>query len=325
LRDCPVRYELTVGSSIDPDFGPIIAFGAGRQPVEVRSDVALALPPLNAASARQLIEETRIDSVLKEEHGNPSWNLGTLARMLVRFSKLIVEQPWIRESEIDLAVSLTGIFARDPKIIVHADNVTAEELPKPAIKPYPTQYIRPWKTNTGIPVLIRPIRPEDEPLLANFHRKLSNTSVYLRYFQKVPLEARVSHQNLMYECFIDYGQEMALVADFHNTESREHEIWALGRLAKMPGAPEGEIDLLVSDEHQQEGLGTELLRRLIEVARDEKLERIGAKVLAENDAIRLLGRHFDFQVGPCTDPNAVFVFLDLRGLSSSGDETPTLL
>jgi acetyltransferase len=310
-------YELIVGSSVDPQFGPVILFGSGGQLVEVYRDRALALPPLNATLARRLMEQTHIFTALKGVRGRAPVDLDMLERVLVRFSRLILEQPWIKEIDINpLLASANGILALDARVVVHAADTVPEKLPKPAIRPYPTQYVGRWKTRIGTPVLIRPIRPEDEPLMVKFHKSLSNASVYLRYFHMVSLDARVAHETLIQGCFIDYDEEMALVADFQNPASGEHEILAVGRLTKMRGDPEAEVAVLVTDEHQREGLGTELVRRLIEVGRDEKLERVVAKILPENEGMRSIAQRLDFQIGMSTDPHTSMMFLDLQQVSS---------
>ncbi len=159
--------------------------------------------------------------------------------------------------------------------------------------------------------MIRPIRPEDEPLMAKFHETISDRSVYLRYFHMENLSSRVDHERLFQKCFIDYDREMALVADFHNPQTGEHEILGVARLTKMPGEREGEVAVLVSDAKQGQGLGTEFLRRLIEVARGEKLERIVANILPENLAMRSLAEHFSFVAAPGGDSDMLVGVLAL--------------
>ena len=313
-------YELILGSSIDPQFGPVILFGSGGQLVEVYRDRAIALPPLNSTLAQRLMEQTRVFTALKGVRGRAPADVDTLERVLVRFSKLIVEQPWIKEIEINpLLASAKGILALDARIVLHAADTVPEQLPKPAIRPYPTQYVGQWKTKIGTPVLIRPIRPEDEPLMVKFHKSLSRASVYLRYFHMVSLDARVAHARLMQQCFIDYDREMALVADFQDPSSGEHEIVAVARLTKARSEPEAEVAVVVTDAYQEVGLGTELMRPLIEVGCDEKLERIVAKILPENEAMRSLARHFSFRAEPAFEPEALTVVLDLQQVSSSCD------
>ena len=124
----------------------------------------------------------------------------------------------------------------------------------------------------GTAVTIRPIRPEDEPLMVKFHETLSERSVYLRYFHLMNLEQRIAHERLTRICFIDYDREMALVAERRNPETGESEILGVGRLMKIHGTNEGEVAVLVSDKWQGHGLGKELLARLLIVGADEKLD-----------------------------------------------------
>lgn len=305
-------YELILGSSVDPQFGPVILFGTGGQLVEVYRDRAIALPPLNATLARRLMEQTRIFTALQGVRGRRQVDMSQLERILIRFSKLLVEQPGVKEIDINpLLASPDGIIALDARIILFSGEIKDSQLPKPAIRPYPTRYGSSWKAKNGAQLLIRPIRPEDEPLMVKFHYCLSDTSVFLRYFHMMSLDARIAHARLTRQCFIDYDRDMALVADFHDPSSDQHEIWAVGRLTRIHGKPEAEVSVLVADSHQKEGVGTELVRRLIEIARDERLERIIANVLPENTGMTALGRHFNFQPVPTSDPELLTVVLNL--------------
>jgi acetyltransferase len=168
-----------------------------------------------------------------------------------------------------------------------------------------------------MPVVIRPIRPEDELLMVKFHGTLSEQSVYLRYFHMEKLDSRVAHDRLLRKCFIDYDREMALVADWQNPSTGEHEILAVGRMTKVPDACEAEVAVLVSDQAQKRGLGTELVRRLIEVARDEKLERIIAVVLPENYGMMALARSFHFTIRNSADSRVIVAVLSLAESTKS--------
>ena len=305
-------YELILGSSVDPNFGPVILFGSGGQLVEVYKDRALALPPLNATLAERLMEQTNIFGALKGVRGRAAIDIAELQRILVRFSQLLVDQPWIKEIDINPLLASPGkIVALDARIVTYPRDTDAARLSRPAIRPYPTRYIGRWTTKDGTPVMIRPIRPEDEPLMVKFHGTLSEQSVYLRYFHMEKLDSRVAHDRLLRKCFIDYDREMALVADRQDPSTGEHEILAVGRLTKEPGSREAEVAVLVSDRAQKQGLGAELVGRLIEVARDEKLERIIAVILPENYGMMALARHFQFTIRPNPDPSVVIAVLNL--------------
>ena len=195
-------YELILGSSADPQFGPVILFGSGGVMVEVYRDRALALPPLNTTLAQRLMEQTRIYSALRGVRGREPVDLPALEALLVRFSQLVMEQPWIKEVDINpLLASPKQLLALDARVVLHDSTVTPELLPRATIRPYPAQYICEWKLKDGTPVTIRPIRPEDEPLMVQFHMTLSERSVYLRYFCSLSLSTRVEHERLVRICW----------------------------------------------------------------------------------------------------------------------------
>ena len=289
-------YELIVGSSIDAQFGPVLLFGAGGQLVEVFKDRALALPPLNTTLARRMMERTRIFEALGGVRGRKAVDIAALEQLLVRFSNLVVEQPWIAEIDINpLLASPEQIVALDARVILHPLETAEEGLPRPAIRPYPAQYVLPWTMKDGTPVCIRPIRPEDEPLMVKFHETLSERSVYFRYFHMMNLSQRVAHERLTRICFIDYAREMALVVERKN-DAGDREIVAVGRLTKLPGTSYAEVAVLVSDRFQNLGIGAELLRRLIQVGGDEKLERIVADIMPENRAMQRIAKNVGFHL-----------------------------
>ncbi len=274
-------YELIVGSSLDPQFGPVLLFGAGGQLVEVFHDHALGLPPLTTVLARRMMERTRILTALKGVRGRPPVDLAALERLLVRFSQLVVEQPGIKEIDINPLLAAPGrLLALDARVVVHDATIADDRLPRLAIRPYPTQYVAPWTLRDGIQVLIRPIRPEDELLIARFHQTLSEQSVYLRYFSVSKLSFRTSHERLRRICFIDYDRELALVAELATPDGPA--IIGVGRIRKLRRTDAAEFALLISDPYQRLGLGTELLRQLLQVARDEGLHHVTGVVLAEN-------------------------------------------
>jgi len=299
-------YELILGSSIDPQFGPVLLFGMGGQLVEVFKDRALALPPLNSTLARRLMERTRIYTALKGVRGRPPVDLAVLEQLLVRFSQLVVEQRWIKEIDINpLLASPERLIALDARIVVHPLEVTAEQLPKLAIRPYPTQYVSPWTLKDGTEVLIRPIRPEDEPLLVRFHQTLSDRTVYMRYLHLMKLSQRVAHERLTRICFIDYDREMALVVEHKDPTSGEPQIIAVGRLKKVYGTRDAEFAILITDEFQARGLGGELLRRLIQVARDEGVRRIVADILPDNLPMQRVCENLGFRLSRSIDDPVV--------------------
>ena len=219
-------YELIIGSSLDSQFGPVILFGTGGQLVEVFKDRALALPPLNSTLALRMMEQTKIFKALKGVRGRKPVDLAALEELLVRFSQLVVEQPWIKEIDINpLLASPERLLALDARVVVHGPEMTEDKLPTAAIRPYPIHMVEEWTMKDGKPVMIRPIRPEDEPAMIKFHKKLSERSVYLRYFQPLKLTQRTAHERLTRICFIDYDREMALVAERQTGRRRAGDSW----------------------------------------------------------------------------------------------------
>jgi acetyltransferase len=305
-------YELILGSSEDPQFGPVLLFGSGGQLVEVFQDRSIGLPPLNTTLARRLMENTLIYKALKGVRGRPAVDLEALEQLLVRFSQLVAEQREIKEIDINpLLASSEGLLALDARVILRAE----QEPPVPlAIRPYPSQYI--WPFRDGI--TIRPIRPEDEPLVLEFHRHVSDYSVYLRYFHPIQYSARIAHERLVRLCFNDYDREIALVAE---RQDPEPHLLGISRLSKKHGLPqEAEFALLVADPYPRQGIGTELLTRLIQVARCEGIQRLAGEVLSENEGMRRLCRRLGFQLLPSPeDPGLLRATLDL----AAGAALPT--
>ncbi len=290
-------YELILGSSIDPQFGPVLLFGSGGQLVEVYRDRALALPPLNTTLARLMMEQTRVFSALQGVRGRPPVDLVALEHLLVRFSSLVVEQRRIKEIDINpLLASPQRLLALDARVVLHEPEISEEDLPKPAIRPYPLQYTYPGTLLDGTPVTLRPIRPEDEPRMVTFHETLSDRSVYFRWLHMLGLSQRVAHEQLIRMCFIDYEREMALVADYKNQQTGQDEIIGVGRVIKAQGANSAQIAILVTDQFQRKGLGTELLRRLIQFSHDEKLQRLTGDILVESKGMQEVCKKLGFHV-----------------------------
>ncbi|MGB8581009.1 MAG: GNAT family N-acetyltransferase [Candidatus Sulfotelmatobacter sp.] len=159
--------------------------------------------------------------------------------------------------------------------------------------------------------MIRPIRPEDEPLMVKFHETLSDRSVYLRYFCSLSLSRRVAHERLLRICFGDYDREMALVAELTDSATGEHRIMGVGRLSKLRSGNEAEVAVLVSDQYQKLGLGYELLRRIVEIARDEKLSQVSAEMLPDNLAMQVIMKRMGFRVRASDDLTSLRAFLEL--------------
>jgi len=297
-------YELILGASPDRQFGPVLLFGAGGQLVEVFRDRALGLPPLNRTLARRMMEQTRIFRALQGVRGQAPVPLAALEELLVRFSDLIVEQPWIKELDVNpLLASSEGLLAVDARVVLHDPATAVADLPRPAIRPYPAQYVKPYRLSDGTELLVRPIRPEDEGMLVAFHQTLSDKSVRQRYLAPLKLDQRTTHERLIRVCFADYNRDIALVVE-HRPDDRPPQIVAVGRLSRQLAHDEAEFALLVGDAWQRRGLGTELLRRIVDIARAEKISRVTATMLPDNTAMLQVAERVGFSVESDDDVQA---------------------
>jgi acetyltransferase len=293
-------YELILGSSTDPQFGPVMVFGLGGQLVEVLRDNTHALPPLTTTLARRMMENTRILQALKGVRGKKGADLEKLEELLVRFSELIVENPRIADIEINpLLAGPDGIIALDARVILHPASVKDSDLPRPAIRPYPNQYVSTWTASDGQQFTLRPIRPDDETLMVDFHRQLSETSVYLRFFLPLRLDVRISHERLFTKCFIDYDREIALVAEYHE-DGRRH-MAGIARLIRKHSDNTAEVAFLVADKFQNRGLGTHLLQQMIEIARKEGISGLEGATLSENYGMKDMFARAGFKFSPPED------------------------
>ncbi|HVA37489.1 MAG TPA: GNAT family N-acetyltransferase [Candidatus Dormibacteraeota bacterium] len=285
-------YELFVAATLDAQIGPVLAFGHGGRLVEAIGDRALGLPPLNTTLAHRLMERTRIFEALSGARGEPAIDVEALEHLLVRFSYLVADQRWIRSIEINPLLAAPGtLLALDARVELHPPQTTAEEIPPLAIRPYPVQYVDTWRMSGGETLTVRPVRPEDEPMMRTFHDTVSEQSVYFRYAHVLSLRERVGHERLSRVCFIDYDREMALVAV---REGPTPAIVGVGRLVRMHGGRSAEFAVLVSDEYQHRGIGTELLRRLVELAPKEGIGRVVGYILRENGGMQEVARRLGF-------------------------------
>jgi acetyltransferase len=305
-------YELILGSSLDPQFGPVLLFGSGGQLVEVYQDRALALPPLTITLAQRVMEQTRIFTALQGVRGRPPVDLVALEHLLVRFSYLVIEQPWMKEIDINpLLASPQRLLALDARVVLHGREISKEQLPRLAIRPYPTQYVQSWTLRNGIPVTLRPIHPEDEPLMVTFHQTLSERSVYFRWLHMLNPSRLISHDELIRMCFVDYDRQMVLVAVYTTPQTGQDEIIGVGNCIKEHGENSAEAALLVSDHFQRQGLGTQLLRQLIQFGRDEHIQRLTGDVLAENREMQEVCRKLGFRLHYSREDQVVKVEYDL--------------
>ena len=218
LRRPPVlACELMAGELLpDPSVRPEFSSSApAARWSRCFRDRALALPPLNTTLARRMMEQMRYLSCVRAgARGRPPVDVEALAGLLVRFGDLVVENPRICESTSTLLLaSPEGLLALDARVVSTTARFATPIFPKTAIRPYPSEYVSQTTLRDGTPIVIRPIRPDDEPLVVAFHKTLSEDSVRMRYMQAMKLDERTAHQRLLRICFIDYDREIALVAE----------------------------------------------------------------------------------------------------------------
>jgi acetyltransferase len=276
-----VDYELILGAKKDRDFGSVILFGMGGMMAEFIKDFSIGLPPLNQTLAKMLMQDTKVYKMLQGFRSKPAADFKEIEEILVNFSNLIVDFPEIAEIDINpLAISNGKASALDARIIIDGDYNAADGSAHSnlIITPYPTKYITPWKLPDGTDVLLRPIRPEDEPAEHEMLSSLSEETLRTRFFTVIK---DISHESLILFCNIDYDRHMAIVAELK--ENGKRRMIGVARLIMNQDLTSGEVAVLVRDRFQGNRLGTKLIEMLIRIARERGLEDIRADALTENE------------------------------------------
>ena len=290
-----VDYELILGAKKDKEFGSVILFGMGGTTAEFIKDFSVGLPPLNQTLAKMLIQDTKVHKMLQGFRGKPPADFEDLEEIVVNFSNLIVDFPEIAEIDINpLAVSNGRASALDARVIIDKDYGATGQSPYPhlVISPYPTKYISHWQLPEGIDVLLRPIRPEDEPEEHEMLSALSEETLRTRFFSKIK---EISHEWLILFCNIDYDRHIAIVAEIQEKNDKRKMI-GVARLMMTPDLASGEIAVLVHDKFQGKGLGLKFAEVLTAIAREKRLETIRAEVLTDNKRMLAILRRLGFKI-----------------------------
>ncbi len=285
------RHELLIGSKKDPIFGPVIVFGMGGVAVDVFKDTNIGIPPLNMALAQQLIDGTKIATLLKGYRGTPAVDVAAIQFLLYKFAYLIMDFPEISEVDLDpFAVDELGGIVLDAKIIL--DETVAGKSVKPfshmVICPYPSEYERTVLIRRGRQVLLRPIRPEDEPLQEELFKTLSPETRRFRFFAPV----KESHEMLARYTQIDYDREIAIIAELN--ERGRKRMAGVVRLTADPYNETAEYAIVVGDPWQKHGLGTVMTRYILEIAQARGIKKVYAYVLEDNASMLNLSMKFNF-------------------------------
>jgi acetyltransferase len=272
----PVDYELIMGAKKDPQFGPILLFGLGGIYAEVLKDVAITLPPLNLTLADRLMQRTRVYRLLQGYRNMPQADMEKLAEMLMRLSSLVTDFPEIAELDINPLFISKGLpLAGDARMVVAASPVLAPR--HLIIAPYPNQFVSDWMLEDGTPVKIRPMKPEDEPLVANFLAACSDETIYFRYFRRIK---KWTHDMLIRFTQNDYDRELGLMAV--GAPPGPEVMMGVSRLVTTSDRQDAEFALIVADPWHGKGLGSKLMERLIYVAREMGVKRLRGDVLSGN-------------------------------------------
>jgi acetyltransferase len=285
------RYELAIGSKKDRDFGPVIFFGLGGILAEVLKDRSVALPPLNRLLAREFIKKTKIYTLLKGFKNYPPCNLTLLEEILIRLAQMVTDFPEIEEIDINpLIVTENDIRVKNVRVVLCPSIIKAPY--HLVISPYPNQY-ETRTTREGVGELfIRPIRPEDAPLLVKHFESLSQQSVYFRFFS--PLKMLPPYMLARFTQ-IDYDREIALVA-LLGTEPNEKMLGVARVIIDIYSRKNAEFSVVVGDAWQGKGIGAELLKRCLLISKERGIENVRGIVLPENTQMLALGKKLGFAI-----------------------------
>jgi acetyltransferase len=302
-------YEVIIGAKADPLFGPVILFGMGGVGVELFKDFAIGIPPLNQTLVRRMMEETKVYQLLKGYRNVPPANVKLLEEILVRFSQMLVDFPQLKEVDINpLFIDEKEAVALDARIVIDKERVFKRFEPHEhlVITPYPKKYETMWTLRDGRTVVLRPIKPEDEPLWLEMFQNFSEQSIRYRFFQIIkdtPHETRVRY------CNIDYDREIAIVPEL--TENGRKKILGVTRVSIEPDGKKGEIAFIVADPWQTLGLGTKMVDYVLEICKDMKLETVYAMMLSDNYRAISLMKKMGFTT-EYSDDGTVKAILNLR-------------
>jgi acetyltransferase len=293
-----IDYEVILGAKRDEDFGSVILFGMGGIGVQIFQDFSIGLPPLNQALAHKMMEETRVYRLLQGYRGKPPADIARLEQIVLNFSNLISDFPEIAEMDINpIAVSDGKAVALDARIILDKNLVDAPAAyPHLIITPYPTKYVHHWGLPDGTDVLLRPVRPEDEPLEHEMLTTLSEKTLKERFFQVIK---NITHEMHVRHCNIDYEREMAIVAEVR--EGGRKRIVGIGRLIIEPDLRKAEFAVVVHDTFQGKGLGYKLVDMVIGIGHEKGVEEIYGFVLSNNTKMLNMCTKLGCSVEPMED------------------------
>jgi acetyltransferase len=302
----PGARELIAGLADDATFGPVVVFGHGGTAVEVINDKALALPPLDLRLAHDLIERTRVSRILRRYRDVPEADTTAIALVLVKLAQLAADVPEVRELDLNpLLADEAGVIALDARVAVARTDIRAGKPPlstqsRLSIRPYPKQWERPARLPDGTALLLRPVRPEDEPLYPPFLQQVTPEDMRLRFFAPVKT---FTHAMIARFTQIDYARAMAFVA----IEQRSGDMLGVARVHRFTNSDTAEYAVLVRSDLKGRGLGWLLMRTLIEYARNEGIATLRGEVLSDNAAMLRMCAELGFDITASPDDENIRV------------------
>jgi acetyltransferase len=290
----PESVELILGAKKDPVAGSVLMVGSGGIAAELYHDRALGLPPLTEALTSRMLESLKIWPLLKGFRGKPAMNVDKLIEVLMRFSYLIANTPESAELDINpLLVTPNEVIALDARIVIDRDLI-GKPLPKYshlAIRPYPETYVETFSLANGMPVTLRPIKPEDEPMWHELLASCGPDSIRMRFSQ---LFNGTTHDMAARYCYIDYDREIGIVAELE--EEGRRKLLGVGRLVADPDHHSAEYAILIADRWQNQGVGTMLTNYCIKIAKDWKIKHLSAITSRQNRRMVNIFRNLGFTV-----------------------------
>lgn len=309
-------YEMILGAKKDPVFGAVILVGSGGVAAELFEDRALGLPPLNERLARRMLESLKAWPLLQGYRGRPPVDVDRLIELLMRFSYLIAEHPEIEELDINpLLVARDEIIALDARVLIDRELHERPGVPFShlAIRPYPEEFVREATLKDGTRVLLRPIKPEDEPLWHELLASCSPESIWSRFRY---LFKTTTHEMAARFCFTDYDRELAIVAEIE--DHGERRLIGVGRLVADPEHESAEYAVLVVDAWQGRGLGGVLMAYCLEIAESWGIRRVFGETGIENRRMLATFRKFGFEFDHTLEPGVVLATRTLQPTSTAG-------
>jgi len=307
MIDTKHAVELIVGVKKDPVFGSVIMVGIGGVEAEVWKDNVLALPPLTEALTTNMLEQLKSWPLLTGYRGRPKVDIDQLSAVLIKLSYMVAHCPNIAELDINpLIVGPEQVIAADGRIMTDDAPVERDQhYSHLAIRPYPGDLERRIVLENGERVLLRPIRPEDEPMWHAMLGRCSAASLRARFFSTI---RETTHEMATRYCFIDYDREMAIVGivDDPDTPEEDRRMIGVGRLVADPNHESAEYAILVEDAYQNRKVGTELTSYCLEIAKGWGVQRVNAATSLDNRRMIATFQDQGFELSRDFDEGLVF-------------------